>query len=52
MLSKILFYLFIRERESMHEQEEGQREGEKLTPHLMWGLIPGLWDHDLKKAGT
>ena len=41
------FYLFMCEREIVY----AHRERKKQTPHwaqsLMWGLIPGPWDHNM-----
>ena len=48
---KRFIYLFQRECPPACEWGEGQREGDKQTPHWvwspMWGSIPGPWDHDL-----
>ena len=42
---------FIYLRETEHKRVDRQRKNEKQTPYwagsLMWGLIPGPWDHDL-----
>ena len=41
----------MRKREREYKQREGWKEIEKQAPHwagsLMWGWIPGPWDHDL-----
>ena len=52
-IEKCWFYLFISEWVHEHNQSERQREeGRKKQTllwagSLMWGLIPGPWDHDL-----
>ena len=44
-------FIYLIESEQERKQKQGQREREKQAPHwaesLMWGLIPGPWDHDL-----
>jgi len=42
------FYSFIWERARVSKHKQGeQQEREKQTPSLIWGSIPGSWDHDL-----
>ena len=50
---KILF-IYLRVTASMNKVEGGWAEGEgevdsPLSRELMWGLIPGLWHHDLSR---
>ena len=49
------FYLFIWQRERQSEREGtqaggvGEEEAGSQQRSLMWGLIPGLWDHSLSQ---
>ena len=38
--------IYLTERELKQAEQQAEREGEAGS--LMWGLIPGLWDHDLR----
>ena len=55
---KDFIYLFDRERDSQQEREhkQGEWERKKQAPrgagNLIWGLIPGPWDHALSRRQT
>ena len=51
---KDFIYLTEKVQERAQAGETAEREREKQAPHrqgsLMWGSIPGPWDHDLSEA--
>ena len=43
----MILFTYLTQREIEHKQGEWQGEGEAGI--LMWGSIPGPWDHDLSQ---